>query len=70
MKNAYVNRVWEEVKAKKVIRELFFLYTDMLKPICEESKIEQIVIDYISGMTDVYALDLYHKINGNSLPIV
>lgn len=28
------------------------------------------VLDYISGMTDVYALDLYHKINGNSLPIV
>ena len=26
------------------------------------------VLDYISGMTDVYALDLYRKINGNSLP--
>ena len=28
------------------------------------------VIDYISGMTDVYALDIYQKINGTSLPIV
>ena len=28
----------------------------------------QAVIDYISGMTDVYALDLYRKINGMSLP--
>jgi dGTPase len=28
------------------------------------------VIDYISGMTDVYALDVYQKINGISLPIV
>ena len=28
------------------------------------------VLDYISGMTDVYALDLYKKINGNSLPAV
>lgn len=28
------------------------------------------VLDYISGMTDVYALDLYRKINGNSLPAV
>ena len=28
------------------------------------------VIDYISGMTDVYALDIYQKINGISLPIV
>lgn len=28
----------------------------------------QAVLDYISGMTDVFALDLYRKINGNSLP--
>ncbi len=28
----------------------------------------QAVIDYISGMTDIYALDLYRKINGMSLP--
>lgn len=30
----------------------------------------QAVFDYISGMTDVFALDLYRKINGNSLPAV
>lgn len=30
----------------------------------------QAVLDYISGMTDIYALDLYRKINGNSLPDV
>lgn len=28
------------------------------------------VLDYISGMTDVYALDLYRKITGMSLPAV
>lgn len=28
------------------------------------------VLDYISGMTDVYALDLYRKIKGHSLPVV
>lgn len=28
------------------------------------------VIDYISGMTDIYALDIYQKINGISLPII
>ena len=28
------------------------------------------MIDYIAGMTDVYALDVYQKINGISLPIV
>jgi len=26
------------------------------------------VLDYISGMTDVYALDLYRKITGINLP--
>ena len=30
----------------------------------------QAVFDYLSGMTDVYALDLFRKINGNSLPAV
>lgn len=28
------------------------------------------VVDYVTGMTDVYALDLYRKINGTSLPNV
>ncbi len=28
------------------------------------------VLDYISGMTDVFAVDLYRKINGTSLPAV
>ena len=28
----------------------------------------QAVLDYISGLTDVYALDLYRKIKGNGLP--
>ena len=30
----------------------------------------QSALDYISGMTDVYALDLYRKITGQSLPAV
>ena len=28
------------------------------------------VVDYITGMTDVYALDVYQKICGISLPII
>lgn len=28
------------------------------------------VLDYISGMTDVFSLDLFRKINGESIPIV
>ena len=51
----------EEKKARNVIRELFFLYTEMLKPICDESKIERIVTDYISGMTDRYAIEKYKE---------
>lgn len=30
----------------------------------------QCILDYISGMTDVYALDLYRKITGMSLPAI
>lgn len=30
----------------------------------------QSVLDHISGMTDVYALDLYRKLNGDTLPAV
>lgn len=36
---------------------------------CLETRI-MAVLDYISGMTDIYALDIYQKINGTSLPIV
>ena len=36
----------------------------------EEEKRIMAVLDYISGMTDIYALDLYQKANGISLPIV
>lgn len=28
------------------------------------------VVDYISGMTDLFALDIYQKINGTSLPLI
>jgi dGTPase len=30
----------------------------------------QAVLDHVSGMTDVYALDLFRKLNGLSLPAV
>lgn len=56
----------EEKKARRVIRELFYHYCEMLKPICEESKIERVVADYISGMTDRYAIERYKE---NFIPI-
>jgi dGTPase len=30
----------------------------------------QAMVDYVSGMTDVYALDLYRKITGMGLPVI
>ena len=30
----------------------------------------QAVLDHVSAMTDVYALDLFRKLNGHSLPAV
>ena len=51
----------EEKKAKHVVKELFYLYCDMLKPVCDEGKIERIVTDYISGMTDRYAVERYQE---------
>lgn len=51
----------EEKKARNVIKELFYLYCDMLKPVCEENKIQRIVTDYISGMTDRYAVEKYKE---------
>lgn len=62
-KNVYIDSPakLEEKKARNVIKELFYLYTDMLKPVCEESKIERVVTDYISGMTDRYAVERYQE---------
>lgn len=51
----------EEGKARHVVKELFYLYKDMLKNVCEENKIERIVTDYISGMTDRYAVEKYKE---------
>lgn len=56
----------EEKKARRVIKELFYHYCEMLKPICEERRIVRIVTDYISGMTDRYAVEKYKE---NFIPI-
>ena len=56
----------EEKKASRLIRDLFYHYCEILKPICEESKIERVVTDYISGMTDRYAVERYKE---NFIPL-
>ena len=59
----------EEVKAKEMLAQLFEyfvehpdkLHIDYLETISKES-VERAVCDYLSGMTDRYAIELYHGI--------
>ena len=51
----------EETKARRVIRELFYHYCEMIEPICDKNRIERVVTDYISGMTDRYAVEKYKE---------
>lgn len=52
----------EEKKAGRVIRELFFHYCELLEPVCPPERIQRVVTDYISGMTDRYAVEKYKEI--------
>lgn len=57
---------------EKAYSELLLGQVSAQYQVCADSLYERImaVVDYITGMTDVYALDLYRKINGHSLPSV
>ena len=57
----------EKFHSKQLIRRFSSQY-DIQNPHLEDRIMA--VIDYISGMTDIYALDIYQKINGISLPII
>ena len=51
----------EEKKARNVIKELFLLYCDMLKPVCDESKIIfDSIIRKLREVKNVDVLDLQH----------
>ena len=45
--------------AKNIIKSLYEYYTEMLQPYYNPEEIPQIVTDYISGMTDQYAIRRY-----------
>ncbi|MCR5265390.1 MAG: deoxyguanosinetriphosphate triphosphohydrolase [Cyanobacteria bacterium RUI128] len=52
----------EEGKAKHVVKTLYEYYTDYLSKHCDDKKkIERLVTDYISGMTDQYAIEKYKE---------
>ena len=67
-----------EVFVEAAVNPLRFNSKQLLRRVSSQYDIENenleerimAVIDYISGMTDIYALDIYQKINGISLPIV
>ena len=49
----------EEKKAKNIIKSLFEYYTEKLAAYCNKEDIPTIVTDYISGMSDQYAIRRY-----------
>ena len=51
----------EESKARHVVKELYYLYMDMIKDICPHDKAQRVVVDYISGMTDRYAIERFKR---------
>ena len=52
----------EEGKARHIIRALFEHYTEVLSQHSQDSEqIERLVTDYISGMTDQYAIEKYKE---------
>lgn len=59
--NVYLDPVAkaEEKKAKNIIKSLYEYYTEMLEAYYDKDDIPQIVSDYISGMTDQYAIRRY-----------
>ncbi len=65
--NLYINSEakTEEIKAEKIIKSLFYYFNenpDDLPFKSEEDDIEMSVKDFVAGMTDNYAVDLYQTI--------
>lgn len=70
----------EEKKVDGLVRRMFEYYVanpdqlpDEYRPIREQEGIQRAVCDYIAGMTDNYALDMYHTLfipRGWSIPVI
>ena len=63
-KNVYLDPVTkaEEKKARNIIKSLYEYYTEKLTDYYNEKEIPTIVGDYISGMTDQYAIRKYQDL--------
>lgn len=51
----------EEGKASDIISWLFEYYVNLLTPSCDKDKVQRVVCDYISGMTDRYAIEKFKE---------
>ena len=51
----------DEGKAKEIVKCLFNYYMDILTPNCGEEKAKLVTCDYISGMTDRYAIEKFKE---------
>ncbi|MBE7702997.1 MAG: deoxyguanosinetriphosphate triphosphohydrolase [Cyanobacteria bacterium SIG28] len=49
----------EEKKARNIVKSLYEYYTDKLSAYCNKEDIPQLVTDYISGMSDQFAIRRY-----------
>jgi len=63
-KNVYLDPVTkaEEKKARNIVKSLYEYYTEKLSDYYEEKEIPTLVGDYISGMTDQYAIRKYQDL--------
>ena len=51
----------EEGKARGIVKDLFNYYIEILTPKCDLEKAQIIACDYISGMTDRYAIEKFKE---------
>lgn len=51
----------EEGKARNIIKALFNYYVELMQKNCDKDRAYRIVCDYISGMTDNYAIEKYKE---------
>ncbi|MGN0018564.1 MAG: deoxyguanosinetriphosphate triphosphohydrolase [Candidatus Gastranaerophilaceae bacterium] len=60
-KNVYIDSPakLEEKKTARIVCELYNYYTNFLENKIEHNSIQRIVVDYISGMTDQYAIERF-----------
>ena len=62
--NVYLDPVTkaEEKKARNIVKSLYEYYSDKLTLYCDKKEIPQLVSDYISGMSDQYAIRRYEDL--------